>query len=71
MNREEFERLKLQNKLCSSSDYQTLRDLQLKMILELANSNIEPLELKGMLKLLAKTDNWKIEYEKAEREINK
>lgn len=71
MDKEEFEKLKLQAKLSGSNDYQTLKNLQLNMILSLANSNIEPLELKGMLKLLAKTDNWKSEYEKAEREMNK
>jgi hypothetical protein len=46
--------------LVKSKEYQRIRQLQLELILQ--NRNIEPLELRGMLKLIAKTDEWENEF---------
>lgn len=59
----DFEELKLKADLVQTEQYKQIRQFQIDKIITLANSNIEPLELKGMLKLIAKTDCWKSEYE--------
>lgn len=56
--------LKLFKEAVESAEYQLIRERQVEMIIGLANSNIEPLELKGMLKLIAKTDTWQGDYDK-------
>lgn len=56
--------LKLFKEAVESAEYQLIRERQIEMIIGLANSNIEPLELKGMLKLIAKTDTWQGDYDK-------
>lgn len=44
--------------------YKRIKELQLENILRLANSDIEPLVLKGMLKTIADTDKWETEFKK-------
>lgn len=61
---DELEILKEKAELVSGSDYQKIKNYQIDKIIALATSNIEPLELKGMLKLISYTDNFKQEYEK-------
>lgn len=61
---DELEILKEKAELISGCDYQKIKNYQIEKIITLATSNIEPLELKGMLKLIAYTDNFKQEYEK-------
>ena len=56
--------LKLFKEAVESAEYQLIRERQIEMIIGLANSNIEPIELKGMLKLIAKTDTWQGDYDK-------
>lgn len=56
--------LKKQSEIVQSKTYKELKNIQLEMILGLANSNIDPVELKGMLKLIAKTDSWQEDYNK-------
>ncbi len=68
---EEIEILKHKNQIVKSENYKSLRNYQINMILGLANSQIEPLELKGMLKLISKTDSWESEYEKQLKKLNK
>ena len=51
------------NELQQLTHYKEIRDLQIKKCLELSKSNIEPLELKGMMKLIATTDDWEKEFE--------
>lgn len=50
--------------LTKSEDYQQIRKLQLDHIAKLSNASIEPLLLKGMLKLIDDTDKWEEEYKK-------
>lgn len=63
MNKEKFDTAKYKASLVESSFYKEIRDLQIKKCLELSKSNIEPLELKGMMKLIATTDDWEKEFE--------
>lgn len=53
------------NNIINSLIYKRLRDLQLKYILDLSNHSIDPLLIKGMLKLINDTDRWADEYIKA------
>ena len=48
--------------LVGSPAYKRIKELQLENILKLANSDIEPLVLKGMLKTIADTDKWETEF---------
>ena len=50
--------------LVCSPAYKRIKELQLENILKLANSDIEPLVLKGMLKTIADTDKWETEFKK-------
>ena len=50
--------------LVGSPAYKRIKELQLENILRLANSDIEPLVLKGMLKTNADTDKWETEFKK-------
>ena len=50
--------------LVGSPAYKRIKELQLENILRLANSDIEPLVLKGMLKTIADTDKWETEFKK-------
>lgn len=61
---DELEILKEKAELVSGNDYQKIRNYQIDKVIALSTSNIEPLELKGMLKLISYTDNFKQEYEK-------
>lgn len=56
--------LKEKAEAVKSAGYQTVKKYQLDKILNLASSNIDPLELKGMLKLIASTNTWINDYEK-------
>jgi len=56
--------LKLFKEAVDSAEYQLIRERQVEMIIGLAQSNIDPVELKGMMKLIAKTDTWRDEYDK-------
>lgn len=60
----ELDILKEKAELVSGMEYRKIKDYQIEKIITLAISNIEPLELKGMLKLIAYTDSFKQEYEK-------
>jgi len=64
ITKEEFDLAKLKADLANSIEYKKIRDLQLNKCLELSKSDIEPLELKGMLKLIASTDSWTEQFEK-------
>ena len=50
--------------LVGSPAYKRIKELQLENILRLANSDIEPIVLKGMLKTIADTDKWETEFKK-------
>lgn len=68
MNKEEI--LIHKNNLVSSDDYKSIRDYQLHHIVNLSDSCIEPVILKGMLKLIHDTDKWSEDFlrEKAKKE---
>lgn len=56
--------------LVFSPEYKRIRELQLDRIVELSIGNIEPLELKGMLRNIAETDKWALRFDK-EKKKNK
>lgn len=56
--------------LVYSAKYKRIRELQLNRIVELSIGNIEPLELKGMLRNIAETDKWAGRFDK-EKKKNK
>ena len=49
--------------LAQSSQFQRIRQFQLEEILSVSNSKIEPAEIRGMLKLIKRTDDWVRDYE--------
>lgn len=57
--------------LLHSKDYQEIRTYQLNHIVSMGNSTVEPLVIKGMLKLINDTDKWEDEFLKAKKESNK
>lgn len=60
--------LKEKADLVSSSTYQKIRKFQVEKIIDLSTTDIEPLEVKGMLKLIKHTDGWVDEYNKKNKE---
>ena len=68
ITKEEFDLASLKADLVNSMQYKKIRELQLNKCLELAKSEIEPLELKGMLKLIASTDSWTEQFEKLNKQ---
>ena len=48
--------------LITSNEYLKIKSYQLENIVKLANSDINPLILQGMLKLIADTDKWKTDF---------
>jgi len=48
--------------LITSDNYSMIKSYQLENIVKLANSDINPLILQGMLKLIADTDKWKSDF---------
>jgi len=57
--------------LLGSVEYQKIKSYQIENILRLANSDIEPLVLKGMLKNIADTDKWESEFWAEKRKLKK
>ena len=56
--------------IVSSEEYKEFRQYQLDKIVRLSTSQIEPLELKGMLKLISYTDSWVDDYNKELKKVN-
>ena len=48
--------------LITSDNYSMIKSYQLENIVKLANSDINPIILQGMLKLIADTDKWKSDF---------
>lgn len=67
--KEKFDIAKVKAMLASSQTYQSIKNYEIEKILELSSTNIEPLELKGMLKLVAWVDGWNKEFERLNKEI--
>ena len=55
--------------LVQTKEYQEIRQLQIEKIISLANSQIDPVEIKGMLKLINHTDSWQDDFQKAIKKI--
>lgn len=62
-NEQKLKYFKYKKDLVDSEQWKQIRAEQLNKIVELSTSNIDEKELKGMLKLIAKTDNWSNKYD--------
>lgn len=61
MDEKEFDLIRDRYGLVTSDTYKAIRTNQLDMIVGYS-ANCEPLELRGMLKLIKKTDEWRDEF---------
>lgn len=57
--------------LITSPVYKRIKELQLENILRLANTDTNPLIIKGMLKNIADTDKWENEFLMEQRKLKK
>lgn len=55
--------------LIMSDEYSQIRSYQLDNIIRLANSDINPLILQGMLKTIADTDKWETEFKNERKKV--
>lgn len=62
MNEQEFNLKRDRFGLVSSDTYKELRRHQLDMIVDKARNNYEPLEIRGMLRLIGLTDEWREDF---------
>lgn len=63
--------LKEKSELAQSPEFQRIRQFQLEEILSLSNSSLEPAEIRGMLKLIRRTDDWVSDYNRELRKLDK
>lgn len=67
-----IDELKYKSDLVQSTQYQEVRKTQIEKLIRLSLTDIDSNEFKGMVKLIAKTDDWKKEYDSyVKREENK
>ena len=67
MDKEQEFNLKLRkSELAKSKTWQNIRTHQLEMIIGFAKNNYEGNDIRAMLKLIAKTDEWEQDFEKAQ-----
>lgn len=67
MDKEQEFDLKLRKReLVKSEIWKNIRTHQLEMIIGLAKNNYEGNDIRAMLKLIAKTDEWEQEFKKAQ-----
>lgn len=69
--KERFDKAKHKADLVHTPEYQEIRGLQIEKCLELSKTDIEPLILKGMLKLIASTDGWSGDFDRVQNERKK
>lgn len=62
MNEQDFNLKRDRFNLVSSDFYKELRKQQLDVIVKLSMADVEPLEIRGMLRLIGKTDEWKADF---------
>ena len=62
MNEQDFNLKRDRYGLVSSDTYKELRKQQLDMIVKFSVGDVEPLEIRGMLRLIAKTDEWRSDF---------
>lgn len=61
---EDFDYKRYKHDLVKTKEYLGVRQEQLNLILDLAAKNYDATEIRGMLKLIAKTDNWEDDFNK-------
>lgn len=71
MNEKQYNCMRDKFYLVTSSEYKKIRQEQLEMIIDMAKTEIDPLEIKAMLRLIAKTDRWEEEFEKIDKNKRK
>lgn len=62
MDEKEFNLARDRFDLVATETYKKIRENQLNMIVDFSKSNCEPLELRGMLRLIGKTDDWRDDF---------
>lgn len=62
MDEQEFNLKRDRFGLVSSDTYKELRKQQLDMIVQFSLGDVEPLEIRGMLRLIGKTDEWRKDF---------
>lgn len=62
MNEAEYQICKEKAALVKGETYAKIRMYQLNKIISLAKSSIDPLEIRGMLKLIADSDDWENQF---------
>ena len=65
-----LDELQLKYELVTSSQWLDMREFMLNRILELANTEINPLVIQGMLKVISDTDRWKDEFNREKLKFN-
>lgn len=65
-----LDELQLKYELVTSSQWLDMREYMLNRILELANTEINPLVIQGMLKVISDTDKWKDEFNREKLKFN-
>lgn len=66
MDEEEFNLKLARRDLVISQTWKKIRTQQLEMILGLAKNNSDSDTIRAMLKLIAKTDDWELDFKKAQ-----
>lgn len=67
VNKEEkFNTARDKSELVKSDVWQNIRKNQIEMIIECARNNYDGNDIRAMLKLIAKTDDWEKEFIKAQ-----
>lgn len=66
MDEEEFNLKLARRDLVKSQTWKNIRTQQLEMILGLAKNNSDSETIRTMLKLIAKTDDWELDFKKAQ-----
>ena len=65
-----LDELQLKYELVTSHQWLDMREFMLNRILELANTEINPLVIQGMLKVISDTDKWKDEFNREKLKFN-
>ena len=68
MDDEELAFYEVKARLAESRDCQVFKEILLDMVFDYSKGNLDPAELKGMVRLLANTRDWDKEFEKKLRQ---
>lgn len=64
MDEQEFNQKRFRSELAKSEEWKEIRKEQLEMIIGFARNNYEGNDIRAMLKLIAKTDDWETDFKK-------